>query len=172
MKTEQWQWFRSWACPRVLPLVFNSTRITPVSQCLHLKSSHSIHTGSEHPWPKQGGVLEIIVAPSCRNRGMEEQEKRRRMHASVLHWQMNTSWELESTHGMMVLDPHTSLNQGYISLCMPINTCMHWGGCIHMYIYTQTYIHITPSLVWPQASREINSKMARDYIQVLSSDSY
>lgn len=150
--------------------VFNSTNTTPES----LSTSEiqpQLPAGSEQAWPRQRVVLETIVGvlETCRDRGMEGQENRSRAHASVLPWWMNTagSWRvLKAWWGWI---PGLG-----VFLSLHAHKCMCWDVCgwVHTHMYTDIYTHSSFPWLATSASREINSKMTTDYMQILSSESY
>lgn len=99
------------------PLLFNSTDATPVLQCLHLTSRSSITQAESHlqtPIQTERCVRDDSgpLLQKLRHRGAEEGEY---LDTTLTYGQgsagVNTSWELESTHSMVVLDLHASLNQ-------------------------------------------------------------
>lgn len=100
------------------PLLFNSAGATPVSQCLLLTSSSGTAQAPSTPPSRAGGGLETTVGPPLRkprHGGAGEGEKSACLDTTLTYGQgsagVNTSWELESTHSMVGLDPHASLNQ-------------------------------------------------------------
>lgn len=129
------------------PLLFDSTDTTSVSQRLHPTSSSSItqalsplYPGREVCWRPQWEAPAETKA---------QRSRRRRKEGACLDFTLtygqgtagaNTSWELESTHSTVVLDPHASLNQRQISVYIPTNACIHpyvWVGvCACIYIHT------------------------------------
>lgn len=117
------------------------------------------------PPSRQRGVSETTVAPSCRNWGIEGQKKG---NISILPWHMVRAQQEWTPAGSW-----RALTAWWCWICTPVwisdrsqSTRPEMCVCIHM--YTQTYTHITAYLSWPQATRQINSKMSTEYTQVLS----